>query len=74
MIQVSLYRDDQCLLEASAQQVVLPGAGGEISVFSFHAPMLCALAAGTVLVDERRFPIRGGFAKVANNKIRIFAS
>ncbi len=74
MLRVGLFRAHQRLFEGTAARVVLPSEEGEVSVFDFHAPMLCALGRGEVVVDEARFPVQGGIARVARNVVTILAS
>ena len=71
MLRVLLCRAQQRLFEGTAAQVVLPSEEGDVSVFDFHAPMLCALGRGDVLVDDARFPVQGGIARVARNVVTI---
>ncbi len=71
MLRVLFCRGATAIFDGSANQVVLPGAEGELSVFDFHAPMLCALEAGDVQIDEAKFPVRGGIARVFKNAVTI---
>ena len=74
MLRVTLCRAHERLFEGTAAQVVLPSEEGDVSVFDFHAPMLCALGRGDVLVDDARFPVQGGIARVARNVVTILVS
>lgn len=71
MLRVTLVQVCRKLFEGSVTQVVLPGESGEITVLDFHAPMLCALEAGAVQIDEVRFPVQGGLARVDRNVVTI---
>ena len=71
MLRVLLCRGQERLYDGAAAHVVLPGEDGEMSVFDFHAPMLCALGRGDVWVDDARFPVPGGVARVARNAVTI---
>ncbi len=73
MLRVTLVQNCRRLFQGSASQVVLPGEGGEVTVLTFHAPMLCALEAGEVQIDEARFPVRQGLARVDCNIVTIVA-
>ena len=73
MLRVNLFRTHQKLFSGTAAQVVLPGEAGEVSVLDFHVPMLCVLAAGDIQVDEARFPVRGGIARVEQNVVTILS-
>ena len=73
MLRVRFFQDRQPLFDGSARQVVLPGEDGEVSVLDFHAPMLCALGEGAVHIDEARFPVHRGVARVERNVVTILA-
>lgn len=73
-MRVSVYQHRRRLFSGTATQVILPGAEGELSVLNFHAPMLCVLAEGELQIDQVRFPIRGGLARMARNAMTILAS
>ncbi len=73
-MRVTLYHDRRRLFDGTAVQVVLPGEDGELSVLSFHAPMLCVLAEGNIQIDHARFPVRGGIVRVARNAVTILSS
>ncbi len=74
MLRVLLCRRASVLFEGAANQVVLPSEEGEVAVFDFHAPMLCALGAGDVQIDEARIAVRGGIARVSKNAVTILVS
>ena len=74
MLRVKLFRSHRRLFEGTAARVTLPSEAGEVSVLDFHAPMLCALESGDVLIDETRFPVRSGIARVDRNVVTIVAS
>ncbi len=71
MLRVKLFRDATPLFDGRAAHVVLPGEGGEVSVFDSHAAMLCALRGGQIEIDEARFPVRSGVARVFHNTVTI---
>ncbi len=74
MLQVDLFAGTQALYTGHAEHVVLPGEEGELSVFDCHAPMVCALGAGTVHIDDRQFLIEGGLASVWRNHLIVVGS
>jgi F0F1-type ATP synthase epsilon subunit len=71
MLRVELYRGHRCVFEGPAESVVMPGEDGELSVLTFHAPMVCAVVPGSVRIDDRRMPVGLGIARVANNCVTI---
>jgi len=72
-MRVKLFRARQRRFDGTAATVVLPGEDGEVTVLDFHAPMLCTLSKGDVIVDEAAFPVQGGLARVARNVVTIIA-
>ena len=73
MLRVTLFQGHRQLFGGTASQVVLPGAEGEIAMLDFHAPMVCALTEGAVQIDDARFAVGGGIARVARNVVTILA-
>lgn len=74
MLRVQLFHGHRRLFGGTAAQVILPGAAGEVAVLDCHAPMLCALVAGDVQVDESRFPVLSGLARVDRNTVTILTT
>ena len=74
MLRVLLCRGASALFEGAANRVVLPSEEGEVSVFDFHAPMLCALGEGVVQIDEARIAVHGGIARVSKNSVTLLVS
>jgi len=71
MLRVQLFQAHRRLFGGTAAQVVLPGAAGEVAVLDYHVPMLCTLMEGSVQIDDARFPVRGGVARVDRNAVTI---
>ena len=74
MLRVTLLQSNRQRFVGTAAQVVLPGEEGEVAVLDFHAPMLCVLAEGDIQIDEARFPVRSGLARVDRNRVTIIAA
>ena len=74
MLHVQFFQGHRRLYGGTATQVVLPGIAGEVAVLDCHAPMLCALMEGDVQIDEARFPVRRGLARVDRNAVTILAA
>lgn len=71
MLRVRLFDGRRRVFDGPARQVLLPGAEGEVGVMGFHAPMLCALAEGEVVIDGAPYPVRRGLARVDRDTVTI---
>ena len=71
MLRVTLLHANRQRFAGMAAQVILPGEEGEVAVLNFHAPMLCVLGEGAVQIDEARFSVRSGIARVERNVVTI---
>jgi F-type H+-transporting ATPase subunit epsilon len=71
MLDVVVLQGTQELFRGRAAKVVLPTDAGEIGILPFHAPMLCAVAPGHLLVDEQRLRVAGGVAGVSRNRVTV---
>lgn len=74
MLRVLVCRASAVLFEGAANRVVLPSEEGEVSVFDFHAPMLCSLGEGQLQIDEACFAVHGGIARVSKNAVTVLVS
>ena len=66
------------IFNAQVQSAVLPGSEGSFGVMSNHAPLVAALAPGTVQITdadnrELRLFVGGGFFQVSNNTAMLLA-
>lgn len=74
MLRVRLFHQARAVFDGTAAEVTVPSEEGEMTVLPHHAPLLCALGAGDVAIDERRYAIRRGVAHIVNNRVMIVAS
>ena len=62
---------------AQAEEVVLPGDEGELSVMNFHQPIVCRLTKGVVRIILNRsvksIPVIDGIAHMEGNILKIMA-
>lgn len=76
-MQVDILTPDNALFSGDAKIVTLPGVNGSFQIMNQHAPMISALGAGTIVVDngenKSSFPIKGGIVEVVDNKVVILA-
>ena len=71
MLRVTVFQGLRRLYAGPATRVVLPGEDGQVAVLDWHAPMLCVLGPGAVEIDDARFPVRRGLARVARNQVTV---
>src|SRR5258708_40209444 len=73
-----LVSPDKMLFNGSAQAVLVPGAEGDFQVLSDHAPVMTAMRAGVVGIDDEqgkhtRVFVRGGFADASKAGLFLLA-
>jgi len=81
ILSVQILVPEGSLFEGTAEAVFLPGAVSPFEVLPGHAAIISALAAGEIRIvgaggpdaKELRFPIRGGVARVRENRITVCA-
>jgi len=74
---LSLVTPKSELFKGEARSVSLRNTGGELQIFSDHAPFLSTLGQGTVIIDSNsrthEFKITSGFIEVHKNQITLLA-
>jgi F-type H+-transporting ATPase subunit epsilon len=73
-----LVSPERLLVSAKVEQVVVPGAEGEMTVLAKHAPVLTTLRPGVLDIghtsgEHQRFFIKGGFAEVTPSGLTVLA-
>ena len=73
-----LVSPERLLVSGQVEQVLVPGAEGDMTVLAHHAPLLTALRPGLLDIglpggERRRFFIRGGFAEVGASGLTVLA-
>lgn len=73
-----LVSPERLLVSADVEQVLVPGAEGDMTVLAKHAPVLTTLRPGLLDIgfpngQHQRFFIRGGFAEVNPNGLIVLA-
>ena len=75
--QFDLVSPERLLMSEAVDQVVLPGAEGEMTVLADHAPVMSLLKPGVVDVHKggtvERIFVRGGFADISPAGLNILA-
>jgi len=73
-----LVSPERLLVSGDVEQVLVPGAEGDMTVFAKHAPVLTTLRPGLLDIgfpggQHQRFFIRGGFAEVNPAGLTVLA-
>ena len=73
-----LVSPERLLVSGDVEQVVVPGAEGEMTVLAHHAPLLTTLRPGLLDIgyaggEHKRFFVRGGFAEVSAAGLIVLA-
>ncbi len=73
-----LVSPERLLVSDNVEQVLVPGAEGDMTVLAHHAPVLTTLRPGLLDIgfpggEHRRYFIRGGFAEVGPTGLTVLA-
>jgi F-type H+-transporting ATPase subunit epsilon len=73
-----LVSPERLLVSGEVEQVLVPGAEGDMTVLAHHAPVLTTLRPGLLDIGfpggkSQRFFIRGGFAEVNPQGLTVLA-
>jgi len=73
-----LVSPERLLVSGEVEQVVVPGAEGEMTVLAHHAPLLTTLRPGLLDIgypggEHKRYFVRGGFAEVSPAGLIVLA-
>lgn len=73
-----LVSPERLLVSGDVEQVLVPGAEGDMTVLAMHAPVLTTLRPGLLDISfpggkSQRFFIRGGFAEVNPAGLTVLA-
>ena len=73
-----LVSPERLLVSGDVEQVLVPGAEGDMTVLAHHAPLLTTLRPGLLDIglpggEHQRFFIRGGFAEIGPSGLTVLA-
>jgi len=76
--ELSILTPERSVFEGAVEYVQVPGSQGYLGVLAHHAPLVTALAPGTLdvrLADgrEQSWQVEGGFFEVSNNRATVLA-
>jgi F-type H+-transporting ATPase subunit epsilon len=71
-----LVSPERLLVSDEVEQVLVPGAEGDMTVLAYHAPVLTTLRPGLLDIgfpggEHRRYFIRGGFAEIGPSGLTV---
>jgi len=74
---IEIVKPDKEVFTGEIDSAIFPGTNGSFGVLKDHAPMICTLQAGYIVVKdakgEKNFEIGGGVVEILNNKIIVLA-
>ena len=73
-----LVSPERLLVSGEVEQVLVPGAEGDMTVLAYHAPLLTTLRPGLLDIgypggEHKRYFIRGGFAEIGPSGLTVLA-
>ena len=72
-----LVSPERILMSGDAEQVLLPGAEGDMTILAGHAPVVSTLRAGVLDVvmtgTKSRIFVKSGFAEVSPDRVTVLA-
>jgi len=73
-----LVSPERLLVSGDVEQVLVPGAEGDMTVLAHHAPLLTTLRPGLLDIgyasgEHQRYFIRGGFAEIGPAGLTVLA-
>jgi F-type H+-transporting ATPase subunit epsilon len=75
---VKVISPDRTLVDASAEEVILPSITGQLGILTNHAPLITALDIGVMRFRQEKawtaVALMGGFAEVENNEVTILVN
>ena len=76
-IKLEIVTPERLLVEADAEEVVIPGESGYLGVLPGHAPLITEIAVGEIAYraggEVKRLAVAWGFAEVLPDKVTILA-
>ncbi len=76
-MQLDIITPDKNLFSGDATELVVPGVDGFLGILNNHAPLISALAKGSIKVSTgngvENYDVNGGVIEVKDNKVIILA-
>jgi F-type H+-transporting ATPase subunit epsilon len=75
---IKVISPDRTLVDASAEEVILPSITGQLGILTNHAPLITALDIGVMRFRQEKawtaVALMGGFAEVESNEVTILVN
>jgi F-type H+-transporting ATPase subunit epsilon len=75
---VRVISPDKTILDATAEEVILPSITGQLGILTSHAPLITAIDIGVMRYRQEKvwsaIALMGGFAEVEDNEITILVN
>ena len=75
---VRVIAPDKTVMDASAEEVILPSTTGQLGILKGHTPLLSALEIGVMRVrtnnDWTAIALMGGFAEVEDDEVTVLVN
>src|SRR5918911_1031386 len=76
-LQLDVITPERRLLSEQVDEVVVPGAGGELGILPGHTPLISELQTGVLSytrgAETRRLLVSGGFVEVNEDRVSVLA-
>ncbi len=76
-LQLQILHPEKEIFNDNVEEVILPTTDGVIGVLPHHAPIVCQIAPGAVLIKKggntTPLAVYGGFVTVQNNMVSVLA-
>ena len=77
-LNVRVITPDKVVLDAAAEEIILPSSTGQLGILADHAPLLTALDIGVMRLKNdgnwTSIVLMEGFSEVENNKVTILCN
>ncbi|MBL4754348.1 MAG: ATP synthase F1 subunit epsilon [Flavobacteriales bacterium] len=74
---IEIVTPDKEIFAGEVDTAVFPGTNGSFGILKGHAPMICTLQEGTIVLHdskgEKNFNIGGGIVEILNDHIIVLA-
>lgn len=77
-LKLKIVTPEKVIFESEIDEVLVPGADGELGILPGHIPLIAALKVGELKIKKEgkwdHFAITGGFIEVCENNVKVLAN